>query len=58
MTPPPIDLPKRPDQGGYKRPPINEQFLCRIVIPELDFGCRSVRLWSVLAMIRSHHQNV
>ena len=26
MTPPPIDLPKRPDQGGYKRPPINEQF--------------------------------
>ena len=26
MTPDPIELPRRPDQGDYKRPPINEQF--------------------------------
>ena len=26
MTPPPIKLPKRPNQGTYQRPPINEQF--------------------------------
>ena len=26
MTPPPIKLPKRPKQGTYQRPPINEQF--------------------------------
>ena len=26
MTPPPIKLPKRPQQGAYQRPPINEQF--------------------------------
>ena len=26
MTPPPIKLPKRPHQGSYQRPPINEQF--------------------------------
>ena len=26
MTPDPIDLPCRPEQGDYKRPPINEQF--------------------------------
>ena len=26
MTPPPIELPKRPKQGTYQRPPINEQF--------------------------------
>ena len=26
MTPPPIDIPPRPQQGDYKRPPFNEQF--------------------------------
>lgn len=26
MTPPPIEMPKRPGQGDYKRPPFNEQF--------------------------------
>ena len=26
MTPPPIKLPKRPNQGTYQRPPIDEQF--------------------------------
>ena len=26
MTPDPIELPRRPEQGDYKRPPINEQF--------------------------------
>ena len=26
MTPPPIKMPKRPNQGTYKRSPINEQF--------------------------------
>ena len=26
MTPKRIDLPRRPEQGDYKRPPINEQF--------------------------------
>ena len=26
MTPPPIDMPERPKQGDYKRPPFNEQF--------------------------------
>ena len=26
MTPEPIKMPKRPKQGGYKRPPFNEQF--------------------------------
>ena len=26
MTPPPIDMPPRPEQGDYKRPPFNEQF--------------------------------
>ena len=26
MTPPPIEMPARPEQGDYKRPPFNEQF--------------------------------
>ncbi|HJN36152.1 MAG: polyphosphate kinase 2 [Prochlorococcus sp.] len=26
MTPPAVELPPRPDQGDYKRPPFNEQF--------------------------------
>ena len=26
MTPPAIELPPRPKQGSYQRPPMNEQF--------------------------------
>ena len=36
MTPPAIEMPKRPSQGDYKRPPFNEQFFVPNRYPYTD----------------------